>query len=258
MLARVLIGNDNDKLGNLAVLHPPVQGRHDAFYVRLDLVVGRDEHVEAIFLDDGEVFGGVDAALVEDGVDGVLELSVAKRARFVSASLRAHSCRFKVMRIAKFDNAARRETGPKTYEFGNQLGAALERELVHLGDVLFVLCWFFRGGHGDEVLLGFEKGKMLYVWKYRECLLFSLSPRARLMGFGQSARIVVEEGFGFGRAQSAEKLGLLDVRGGGICLHWGSGCHGLRLAWGRGVLDDDMMGVEFRVRVLRSLSYECP
>lgn len=84
MLSRVLFRHNNDQLANLAILHPPVQGGHDFANVRLDLVVARHEHVEAIFLDDGEVFGGVDATLVEDGVDGVLELIDATEGQKVS------------------------------------------------------------------------------------------------------------------------------------------------------------------------------
>ena len=68
MLARVLVGNDNDQLGDLAAHHPLVQLGHDLLDVCADLVVGRDEHIQAIFLDGGEVFGWVDASL-ETGCD---------------------------------------------------------------------------------------------------------------------------------------------------------------------------------------------
>lgn len=37
------------------------------------MVIGGDEDVQTVLLDGGEVFGGVDAALEEDGVDGVFE-----------------------------------------------------------------------------------------------------------------------------------------------------------------------------------------
>lgn len=80
VLARVLVRDDDDQLRDLAVLHPAVQRGHDLLDVRLDLVVGRDEHVQPVLFDDGEVLGRVDAALVEDGVDGVLELRKSEAA----------------------------------------------------------------------------------------------------------------------------------------------------------------------------------
>ncbi len=63
MLACVLVGDDNDQLGDLAADHPLVELRHDFLDVGAHLVVGRDQHVEAIFLDGGEVLGGVHASL---------------------------------------------------------------------------------------------------------------------------------------------------------------------------------------------------
>ena len=63
VLARVLVGDDNDQLGDLAADHPLVELRHDLLDVGAHLVVGRDQHVEAIFLDGGEVLGGVNASL---------------------------------------------------------------------------------------------------------------------------------------------------------------------------------------------------
>ena len=63
VLARVLVRDDDDKLRDLAADHPLVQLRHDLLDVRLDLVVGRNEHVQAILLDGGEVLRGVDASL---------------------------------------------------------------------------------------------------------------------------------------------------------------------------------------------------
>lgn len=51
------------QLGDFAPDHPFVELRHDLFDVGFDLVIGGDEHREAIFLDGAEVFGGVDAAL---------------------------------------------------------------------------------------------------------------------------------------------------------------------------------------------------
>lgn len=74
MLPCVFLRHHDDQLADLAVLHPSVQCGHDFADVCFHLVVAGHEHVEAIFLDHGEVFGWVDAALVEDRVDGVLEL----------------------------------------------------------------------------------------------------------------------------------------------------------------------------------------
>lgn len=51
MLACVFVRDDNDKLGDLATNHPLVQLGHDLLDVGLDLVVGRDQHVQTIFLD---------------------------------------------------------------------------------------------------------------------------------------------------------------------------------------------------------------
>lgn len=42
VLAGVLVGNDNDKLGDLAADHPLVKLGHDLLDVGLYLVVGRD------------------------------------------------------------------------------------------------------------------------------------------------------------------------------------------------------------------------
>ena len=55
MLASLFARNDNDKLGDLAPIHPLLQLTHDLLDVRLDLVVGGYEHVEAIFFDTIEV-----------------------------------------------------------------------------------------------------------------------------------------------------------------------------------------------------------
>jgi hypothetical protein len=41
-LACVLVGDDNDELGDLTTDHPLVQLRHDLLYVRLDLIIRRD------------------------------------------------------------------------------------------------------------------------------------------------------------------------------------------------------------------------
>ena len=43
-----------------------IQLSHDLLQIRLQGVVRRDEHVEAVLLDHLEVFGGVDVALVQD------------------------------------------------------------------------------------------------------------------------------------------------------------------------------------------------
>jgi len=40
MLASLLARNDNDKLGDLAPIHPLLQLTHDLLDVRLDLVIG--------------------------------------------------------------------------------------------------------------------------------------------------------------------------------------------------------------------------
>jgi hypothetical protein len=73
VLASVLVGNDDDELGDFAADHPLVELGHDLLDVGSYLVIGRDEHVEAIFLDGCKVFGRVDAALEEDSMYGVLE-----------------------------------------------------------------------------------------------------------------------------------------------------------------------------------------
>ena len=41
-LACILVGDDDDELGDLAADHPLVELAHDLFYVCLDLVVGGD------------------------------------------------------------------------------------------------------------------------------------------------------------------------------------------------------------------------
>ena len=74
MLARVLVRDNDDQLADLAVLHPPVQLGHDLLDVGFYLVVGRNEHVQPVLLDGGEVLGRVDTALEEDRVNAVLEL----------------------------------------------------------------------------------------------------------------------------------------------------------------------------------------
>lgn len=40
MLASLLARNDNDKLGDLAPIHPLLQLTHDLLDIRLDLVIG--------------------------------------------------------------------------------------------------------------------------------------------------------------------------------------------------------------------------
>ena len=112
MLACVLIGNDDDQLGDLAANHPLVQLGHDLFYVGADLVVGRDKHIEAIFLDGAEVFCWVNATLEEDGMNRILELR----------SREAVSNR----RLQGLGNAG------LTYKLGYKLCAAFERKLVCL------------------------------------------------------------------------------------------------------------------------------
>lgn len=134
MLTCVAIGDDDDQLGNLAVFHPPVKRCHDALYVGFDLVVGRDEHVEAIFLHDSEVLGGVHATLVENGVDGVLEL-------------------YRAIEGSAIDQLWQWWEIATTYELGDELRAAFERKLVHLGGVLVLLFFggLFGGCHGGNV-----------------------------------------------------------------------------------------------------------
>lgn len=78
VLPCILLRYHNDQLADLAVLHPPIQCRHDLADVCLDLVVARHKHIEAIFLYDGKIFSWVDAALVEDRVDRILELSATE------------------------------------------------------------------------------------------------------------------------------------------------------------------------------------
>lgn len=73
ILPRVLAGDYYHELLYLAGEHPPCELRGDASDVGLDLVVARDEHVQAVFFDVGEVFGRVDAALEENGVDAVVK-----------------------------------------------------------------------------------------------------------------------------------------------------------------------------------------
>ena len=77
VLASILVRNHEHQLRDLAAHHPLVQLRHDLLDVRLDLVVGRDEHVQAIFLDGGEVLGRVDSSLESASKDQRLETSEA-------------------------------------------------------------------------------------------------------------------------------------------------------------------------------------
>lgn len=63
VLARVLVGEDDDQIRDLAPHHPLVKLGHDLLDVGLDLVVGRHQHVEAILLDGREVLGRVDTSL---------------------------------------------------------------------------------------------------------------------------------------------------------------------------------------------------
>lgn len=74
VIARVLIRDDNDQFGNLAAHHPLVELRHDLLDVGAHLIVGRDQHIEAILFDCRKVLSRVDAPLEQDGVDRILEL----------------------------------------------------------------------------------------------------------------------------------------------------------------------------------------
>lgn len=51
MLPGVLVCYDNHQLADLSSHHPLVQLGHDLLDVGFDLVVGRYQHIEAIFLD---------------------------------------------------------------------------------------------------------------------------------------------------------------------------------------------------------------
>ena len=51
MLACIFTRNNNHELGDLAADHPFVELAHDLLDVSFDLVVGGNEHCEAIFLD---------------------------------------------------------------------------------------------------------------------------------------------------------------------------------------------------------------
>lgn len=85
VLARVLVRDDDDQLGDLSILHPPVQLRHDLLDVRLDLVVRRHQHIQSVLFHDGEVLGRVHAALVQDGVYRVLELRIVASGQHVES-----------------------------------------------------------------------------------------------------------------------------------------------------------------------------
>lgn len=63
MLARLLVSDDDYKLADLAMHHPPVELGHDLLDVCLHLIVGRDEHRQTIFFDRCEVFSRINAAL---------------------------------------------------------------------------------------------------------------------------------------------------------------------------------------------------
>lgn len=69
ILAGLLARDDNDEFRDLPARHPFVELGHDFLDVGLDLVVGGDEHVEAIFLHGCEVLSRVDPALEQDCVD---------------------------------------------------------------------------------------------------------------------------------------------------------------------------------------------
>lgn len=73
VLPSLLTRHHNDKLANLALLHPAAELVHNLLDIRLDLVVAGGHHGQAIFLDGDEVLGRVDAALEEDGVAGEVE-----------------------------------------------------------------------------------------------------------------------------------------------------------------------------------------
>lgn len=68
VLARVLVGDDDDKLRDLAAHHPLVELRHDLLDVGAHLVVGRHQHVEAVLFDGREVLSRVDASLEAVGI----------------------------------------------------------------------------------------------------------------------------------------------------------------------------------------------
>jgi len=63
MLPSIFTRNNDNQLRYLSSNHPFIELRHDFLDVGFDLVVGGNEHREAIFFDGGEVFGGVDASL---------------------------------------------------------------------------------------------------------------------------------------------------------------------------------------------------
>lgn len=63
MFTCIFAGDHNHQFRYLAADHPFVELRHDFLDVRFNLVVRGGEHREAIFLDGGEIFGGVDASL---------------------------------------------------------------------------------------------------------------------------------------------------------------------------------------------------
>lgn len=51
VFARLLARDDDYQLGDFAAVHPLFELRHDLLDVGLDLIVGRDHHCQAIFLD---------------------------------------------------------------------------------------------------------------------------------------------------------------------------------------------------------------
>lgn len=63
MLSGVFACDDHYEFCDLPADHPFVYLSHDLLDICLDLVVTRNEHCEAIFLDGVEVFGRVDASL---------------------------------------------------------------------------------------------------------------------------------------------------------------------------------------------------
>lgn len=63
MLPGIFTRNNHHQFRDLATDHPFVELGHDFLDVGFDLVVGRDEHRKAIFLDGCEVFRGVDSSL---------------------------------------------------------------------------------------------------------------------------------------------------------------------------------------------------
>lgn len=110
MFSCILVRYHNDQLADLAILHPPIQCGHDLADICFDLVVARYKHIEAILFYHGEILGWVDAALVEDRMDRILELGAFKKNELEPG--RGLRGRGEMLRR-------------KTYKLGHQLRAAL-------------------------------------------------------------------------------------------------------------------------------------